>query len=275
MKPEDYIGKQVIVGPNDEGCPQGTFKCVGVRASGRLELEDPDCIDWPWEISVKYVRVDEMERKDAKIGQQVKVTGSCIHGARCHKFDGKIGIIDSEERSYTGDLVAFIRWPGEEESNLVDYKYLEPVADLQIDDRAKVARILTEKIMVDGHKCRKILGFEGILGSGELPAAYLGGMPRFYRVGGNRLHGHFEVVKGTPTWICPDRIRAQIYVDIPSKGEPKIDIGGYDLLLTEGDIWLESTFQDILIWMKRAGARLAKIRKAERLAWPGKEDVEI
>ena len=215
-----------------------------------------------------------MERKDAKIGQRVKVTGSCIHGAGCHIFNGKIGIIDGEKRAYTGDMVARVSWQDESGTNLVDYKYLEPVADLQIGDRAKVARILTEKVMVDGHKCRKILGFEGILGRDELPAVYIGGEPRFYHVG-TALHGHFAVVNGTARWMGADRIRAQVDVDIPSEGEPKIDVGRYCLLLTEGDIWLETTFQNILVWMKRAGARLAKIRKAEKAAWSGKEDVEI
>jgi len=53
MKPEDYIGKQVSVRPNDEFCPEGMHIVVGANVD-TLYLDDAK---YPWLISPKYVTV--------------------------------------------------------------------------------------------------------------------------------------------------------------------------------------------------------------------------
>ena len=57
MKAEDYIGKQVSVGPNTDLCPEGIFKCIGITKEGWLELEDPNDLSLPWEAKMEYVTV--------------------------------------------------------------------------------------------------------------------------------------------------------------------------------------------------------------------------
>jgi hypothetical protein len=138
---------------------------------------------------------------------------------------------------------------------------------------SRTASILTEKVLINDIPCRKILGFEGILGRDELPKQYLEGSPMFCNEGVKHGHGHFEFNGKKLRYFGSEDV-TNIDIKVPCGKPPEVDIG-YFLMMNEGDIWPETTFQNILVWLKRAGSRLAKIRKQEKAAWGGKETVEI
>ena len=137
-----------------------------------------------------------------------------------------------------------------------------------------VACILTEKITVGGVPCRKILGFEGILSYDELPEKYLEGVPSFdlYKSSAS----HYEFDGSEMLWKAVDGIISAVSYNIPRGSDPIVRLGPLPVhVLTVGDIYPEATFQAIVVWLKRAGSRLAKIRKQEKDAWSGKETIEI
>ena len=114
------------------------------------------------------------------------------------------------------------------------------------------AKIVTEKIVVRGEKMRKIMRFEGVLGRDALPVAYLNtrDVPLFYSNEPSNMPGiyHAPAIDKACCWIY------------------------------EGDIIQEAAFQELLVWMRRAGARLAKINARlakENTDWHGEEEVEI
>lgn len=138
------------------------------------------------------------------------------------------------------------------------------------------AKISTEKVMVDGIKCRKITGWSGILTLEELPPEYRWHGPCFYAYRDDCI-GRHTVVNGCPRWVpgrnenCgPDYVGC-IFPD----SLPKVDVGTWNICLTPGGILTEDAFQALIIWMKRSGSRLAKIRRAEADAWQGTEEVVI
>ena len=136
-----------------------------------------------------------------------------------------------------------------------------------------VARILTEKILVNGVKCRKITGFEGILGRDALPKTYTEGRPVFWYEGEAPPGAH--VFNGAcMDWQLPDDSCEMVRVCLPPG--VKIDVGQYGFCgMNVGDVWPETTYQELLTWLKRAGSRLAKIRQQEREAWSGSGADEI
>jgi len=144
----------------------------------------------------------------------------------------------------------------------------------RVDDK-KVACILTEKVLVGDVPCRKILGFEGILGREELPKKYLEGKPRFLlaNVWMHRKLVNGVVVLGRENATGPhdDSNLNGISFDIPTQ------LDGWECTthFCIGDVIPEKIFQELLTWLKRAGSRLAKIRKQEKAAWSGKETIEI
>lgn len=142
----------------------------------------------------------------------------------------------------------------------------------KVDDRPKAAHILTEKVMVGDTPCRKIVGFEGIGRRDELPKKYVVGTPAFwYHQGRSGAH----VFDGTSMgWERPDGSGIGLDMHLPAC--VRIDVGCYMFTgMNVGDVWPEPTFQELLTWLKRAGSRLAKIRKQEKVAWAGEETVEI
>ena len=191
-------------------------------------------------------------------GEMVRVIGPSVYGA---DLKGTIvEVIDPEYTCSSGSVAVYT----------TSGKLFMPE---NLEKMAKSARILTEKILVNDIPCRKILGFEGILGRGELPEKYLEGSPMFCNEGVKRGHGHFEFDGEKLRYFGSENIM-NIDIKVPRGKPPELDIG-YFLMLNEGDVWPETTFQNILVWLKRAGSRLAKIRKQEKAAWSGKETVEI
>jgi hypothetical protein len=144
----------------------------------------------------------------------------------------------------------------------------------------KPARIETEKILVGETPCRRILGFQGVLNDEGLPDSYMSKAPSFaLMTGGSKDgdHGHVwswngrgydarDVSKGTPV----------IILNFPEKHEiPGLHETEVCICIYARDILREDTFQAILVWLKRAGGRLGKIRKNEKAGWSGKETVTI
>ena len=125
---------------------------------------------------------------------------------------------------------------GEHDLWWYDEKDLEPV-------KSKSAKILTEKIMVNEVKWRKILGFENVLDITELPKKYLNDKPAFHKTYRN------EVLLRVPDSVT--------------------------LIIRIGELVEEKMFQEMVKWMKCASSRLTKINKQEHDAWSGTEMVEI
>jgi hypothetical protein len=149
-----------------------------------------------------------------------------------------------------------------------------PPAVLRRVSRSPAARILFEKILVNGTKCRRITGFEGILGSDELPGKYTEGVPSFdlYKASAS----HYEFDGYGMRWKSLDGIVSAVSYNIPSDSDPVVALGPFPVhVLTIGDIYPEATYHAILTWLKRAGSRLAKIRQQEREAWSGPGADEI
>ncbi len=140
-------------------------------------------------------------------------------------------------------------------------------------DKSPVARILFEKILVNGTKCRKITGFEGILGRDALPKKYLDGTPAFWfdsDCGGRHVFRDRRFC-----WEESGDWRGNgIRMYLPPGVD--VDVGHFGFAgIQEGSVWPETTYQELLTWLKRAGSRLAKIRQQEREAWSGTGADEI
>ena len=198
-----------------------------------------------------------------------------------------------------GDLVKVVRKFGSHEGDLwwmpamdkfvgttAKVERVDEVGDVLLDcgwhfyprvlehvNKSPAAKILFEKILVNGIKCRKITGFEGILQHAELPKKYIEGCPAFWYEGEAPLGAH--VFNGVcMDWQLPDDSCETVRVYLPPGA--KIDVGQYGFCgMNVGDIWPESTYQELLTWLKRAGSRLAKIRREEREAWSGSGADEI
>lgn len=148
-----------------------------------------------------------------------------------------------------------------------------PPAVLRRVSRSPAARILFEKVMVNGTKCRKITGFEGILGKDALPKKYIEGRPAFWQYNTDTRGAHvFDGAK--MGWQYPDGSNCRLFLELPDGIE--IDVAGWCFAgMSVGDVWPETTYQELLTWLKRAGSQLAKIRQQEREAWSGTGADEI
>lgn len=127
-----------------------------------------------------------------------------------------------------------------------------------------IASIETEKVVVRGERFRKITGFAGVLRENELPKAYLKNAPYFFADQGANGYG------------CPSH-----WVEIRDPEQTRrigFFEGGRGGLISCRDVIPEAEFQELLAWMKRAGAKLAKINRrlaAANADWNGQETIEI
>ena len=196
-----------------------------------------------------------------KVGDRVKAIGQSEMG-----FTDQIGKVgEIVARTAAGMLV--VNWDGKPHQNNMPPSSLEHVT------KRPVARILTEKILVNGVKCRRITGFDGILMKDELPKKYTDGSPAFWQYSTGIRGAH--VFDGERMgWTYPDGSNCRLCLELPDG--VKINVGGWEFAgMSVGDVWPESTYQELLTWLKRAGSRLAKIRQQEREAWSGAGADEI
>jgi hypothetical protein len=130
---------------------------------------------------------------------------------------------------------------------------------------SKYAVIIVRHIDVKGVPCVEILGFENILMEHELPKEYFKG----------RLH--FDLRKSTGSFTYRSTFNGLEYQDrVATEGTPFIalyipePIKGFNyphgLYIYQGDILRQDTFDTVVVWLKRAGARLAKINRKKREA---------
>jgi len=205
-----------------------------------------------------------MTDKKFKVGETVRVTT---------KFDS------SGRLSWEPEMDEYIGKTGkitcidEDDDVLLDGKWFFYPRVLEHVKKPQAARILTEKVTIEGMPCRKILGFEGILRKEDLPARYVNGKPAFYiddsytqnvRI----FEGHgYEIGDYMEDPVC--------WLYVPNECEHEVRFEGYNPALSAVCVLKESDFQAWIKWMRRAGSRLAKIRQQEKDAWSGKETIEI
>lgn len=202
-----------------------------------------------------------------KVGDRVLVTRKLRDGEDDHHCGWLPTMDDMVGKEYTIERIS--EWG----NCYLDGCYF-PQATLQSINKSHVARILTEKIMVNGVKCRKITGFEGILRHDELPDTYVKGVPSFDLYRSNA--SHYEFNGSEMSWKPVDGTSIAVSYNVPRDPDPTIALGPLPVhVLTIGDIYPEATYQAILTWLKRAGSRLAKIRQQEREAWSGPGADEI
>lgn len=205
-----------------------------------------------------------MKLDDIKIGMPVKVIGKepIVPDSVLGNIY-KVKVIDDHGEHWIG---LDVKGDGKDGIWWFDPMELEPVP------RSNAARIRTDKIIVDGIKCRKVISFEGILGHNELPKEYLKGYPAFWIEEMWHPYGHvFQ--NGEMRWANVGT-KHDVFFSLPPW--TKIDVGKFNFAgIQEGSIWPEATWQELVKWMKRAGARLAAIRKREKDSWKGEEVVEI
>jgi hypothetical protein len=147
------------------------------------------------------------------------------------------------------------------------------------------AKIATEKVLIRGQKCRKVVGFEGIARRDSLPKKYMVGGPRFWLAEyANQATTYDGEAYVRPCGGCAesalnlDQGTGMLFLEIPRRGNP--DIPGYhgsneiELRLAGRCVLLEEDFQNVLLWMRRAGGRLGKINRElaeENEKWHGTE----
>ena len=198
-----------------------------------------------------------------------------------------------------GDLVKVVRKFGSDEGDLywmpamdklvgvtAKVERVDEVGDVLLDcgwyfyprvlehvNKPRAACILTEKVTVSGVPCRKILGFEGIMRKEDLPASYVNGKPAFYI--DDSYAQNVRIFDGHEYKIGDYMEDPVCWLRVPNECEHEVSFEGYNPALSAGCVLKESDFQAWIKWMRRAGSRLAKIRKQEKDAWSGKETIEI
>lgn len=232
-------------------------KLVGVTAKvERVDEVGDVLLDCGWYF---YPRVLEHVTQ-FNIGDRVRQIGSSERGFTDHM--GEIGTIVLLKRD-----MFVVDWENGGQNNM-------PPESIEHVTKQHVAKILIEKVTVGGVPCRKILGFEGILPCDELPKKYMEGVPSFDLYESSASHYEFDGYG--MQWRSVDGTANAVSYNIPRDSDPIIGLGPSPVhVLTVGDIYPEATFQAIVVWLKRAGSRLAKIRQQEKAAWSGKETVEI
>lgn len=146
--------------------------------------------------------------------------------------------------------------------------------------KKKNATIITKKVWRGNTKCREIVEFKNVMTRDELPSEYINGHPMFFVC--DVRGSYFEVDEsGKPDWKLSSRDRQRIMQNFDVSD---IDTNGYGFILSQGDVWSEENFQKIVGKMRKAGERLAMVRRKEKQAkeeerkraeWSGTEEVEI
>jgi hypothetical protein len=235
---EKYVGMDLLVTKTNE--------------CGHVQL---DCGWWFYPFVLEHVT-------QFNIGDRVRQIGSSERGFTDHM--GEIGTIVLLK----GDMFV-VDWENGGQNNM-------PPESIEHVTKQHVAKILIEKVTVGGVPCRKILGFEGVLPCDELPEKYMGGKPRFFL--SDCTDSKYMFDGEVHRWVvhgCKIGIECVKY-EIPEQSNPEVILDDMPIhRLATDEVYSEATFQAIVVWLKRAGSRLAKIRKQEKDAWSGKETIEI
>jgi hypothetical protein len=130
---------------------------------------------------------------------------------------------------------------------------------------SKQAAIKVRYVDVKGVSCVEIIGFKNILMEHELPKEYFKG----------RLH--FDLRKSAGSFTYRSTFSGLDYQDrVATVGTPfialdiPVPIEGFNyihgLYIYQGDVLRQDTFGTVMVWLKRAGSRLAKINRKKREA---------
>ena len=122
------------------------------------------------------------------------------------------------------------------------------------------ARIRIRHVAVEGVPCVEILGFEGVLKEDELPQLYIDGRPSFFL---RPAYWNRRKFDGTRVVLGEGASGSGVDVHLPDDVDASCMFGPYSTVLSVGDVIEAKAFQEILVWLKRAGSRLAKIRWKE------------
>lgn len=110
-------------------------------------------------------------------------------------------------------------------------------------------RIKTEKLVIRGEKCRKILQVTGVMNNGKLPAEYTGLCPYFVRTNEGNGIDVYTTHEWCATWA-----------------------------ITPGKVLNEHEFGLVVKALKQAGKHLHELRQEEKAlkeTWKGEETVII
>ena len=242
---EKYVGSEQAVTETNE--------------CGHVQL---DCGWWFYPFVLEHVKTSPAAGS-FEVGDRVLVTRKLRDREDDHNCGWLPPMDDMVEKEYIIEEIS-------EHGNYRLGGFYFPPAVLRRVSRSPAARILFEKVMVNGTKCRKITGFEGILRKDALPAKYLEVHPTFWL--DTSCGGRHVFRDGRFCWDGPNcnGIRLNLPRDVC------IDVGEFGFTgIQEGSVWPETTYQELLVWLKRAGSRLAKIRQQEREAWSGSGADEI
>ena len=212
-----------------------------------------------------------------KVGDRVKITGKTIYDADCI---GAIGTINH----YGDDDYIVVRLDNVT-NNLQTIYLTKDNIEFYTDPKpvTKFAHILTEKVVINDIKCRKILTFENMLEWKSLPKEYIDSVPSFSVY--ENAYGHFEFDGINHKWCSmSDKIsRKGLCIDFENTPDFNLADGNV-FIFTTGDIWEESVYQVILKELRAAGTNLASINKrlkkekAEKdliTSWSGSQTDEI
>jgi hypothetical protein len=242
------------------------------ESNGPIEIDIPGEGYWHFPYFVLEVVHDDYATKQAAwlkvtgvhVGSKVRVVRSAKDqedGWAHYQADGrdkaigKIGTVTEIEPENFGLTVAVDGIWGS------PWRYPFTVLETVTEVAPKQAVILFKRCDVKGVSCVEIVGFEGILKQEELPESYAGELPHFfmYKCGYSILH-IFDGIKMQYGGNSTSDICLDIYLP---KGFGNFFLPWSDRLFI-GDIIPETTFNSIMKWLRRAGARLAAINKRER-----------
>lgn len=205
-----------------------------------------------------------MKIEDVKVGAKVRVVG---------RFPSTNGVMwISTMDKYVGNVYRVVEIVGDNvrldvpENVLFIPGILEHIVD------CSQMEIMTEKIVIDGVKCRKVISFFGFPNEQELPSEY-----RYRRPSvciRNLGIGYHIFKNGKMDYEWDDNKCDHLIINV-SDGVV-VDVGIFAFTgIRVGSIWPENTFQVLMGEIKKAKKRLDDIREKERLAWSGIEIVEI
>lgn len=129
-------------------------------------------------------------------------------------------------------------------------------------------KIVTDKVVINGRKCRVIKGFEGFPMRQDLPCGYGCGKDEFVYLEENIPVG-YHVFDGKEMDWTSDCLNH----DVLRLGTFNIDVGDYMFTGVQTcSVWTEEKFQEIVAYIKKAMIRLDDMI---RESWSGEETVEI
>ena len=129
-------------------------------------------------------------------------------------------------------------------------------------------KIVTDKVVINGKKCRVIKGFEGFPTQQDLPCGYDYRKDEYVYLERNIPVG-YHVFDG----IKMDWISDCLKRDVLRLSTSDIDVGDYMFTGVQiGSVWPEEKFQEIVAYIKKASDRLDDMI---RESWSGEETVEI